>query len=507
MPGVPTAFFAPRCPVSLTEKPARSEETWGEKGPHGFTSVVHEVHDGLALPDCPVFVPNRRSYGAIWDPGRQDIVVEALTGVHVLPERKDAEIDQAWLLNALETTQVEPKIQDEPSIFGGLLIRHFGHFFHESLSRLWWLGSVDLMSIRMQSVAASLQALQSNVWFFMPPWQNGLDQGKDLLAYMEEILAGLGLEPGRVRIITEPTRFRRILVPFQPWGFALNPSRVNQLYGCDSIKLMRNLLDGYRPRRHYVADSAAEASAAESAIATPYRDTPLRVFVSRSSLPLDLGRLIGDVILDQVLAEAGYLVFHPENHSISEQITLYSAADELVFIDGSSLYLLWISRLRPWATIKVILRRRQGAWMAERIKDLLPGDTSLHWEVIDALIGEEVSSEKDWLSHNLVDFREVLRRILGRTPSALTPHGQQVLQAYAKKLIAETQLELQASVLQALMEALFLPPHRAPNSRRKRLKLKLVSLSHRLRSGFGAFFKRFPTPEEALPPSTNRGLP
>jgi hypothetical protein len=491
-------FFSPLSPVSLTEHPDRSEESLGSNKHDGFASVIHELRDGLALPDCPLFVSNRHSHGAIWDPGRQDIVVEALNGVHDLPERKDAEIDQAWLLSALKAAPVASTSQDTTSIFGGVLIRHFGHFFHESLSRLWWLGSIDSMPIRLQRAASHLQALRSNVWFFMPPW---LDEGKDLLAYMAEILAGLGLEPARVHIISEPTLFRHLLIPFQPWGFSLDPSTVDQRYGCDSLQLMRNLLDAYRfpglPVMPPLAGTAAKIA----------RNTPFRVFISRSSLPLDLGRLIGDVVLDEVLAEAGYLVFHPENHSISEQITLYSAADELVFIDGSSLYLLWISRLRPQATIKVILRRRQGKWITEKIKDLLPSASSLNWEVIDALLGEEVTSEQDWLSHNLIDLRETLQRILGRAPSSLTPAARHALRDYARKLIAHTKPEQQAAVLQALMEAMFMPPSRGPESRRKRLRLKLVSLGHHVRSGVRAVFRRLRHPVQVLSPTKKSGIP
>jgi hypothetical protein len=445
--------------------------------PHRHRSILHEVHDVLALPDCPVFVPNRHSYGAIWDPAEQDIVAEALTGVHGLPERQDAEIDQAWLRKVLEGESEPARTLEEPCIFGGVLVRHFGHFCHEGLSRLWWLGSADSMPAPLQSAAKTLQALQSNVWFFMPPW---LDQGKDLLAYMEEILAGLGMEPGRVRIISEPIRFRHLLIPFQPWGFDVRPSQVEETYGCDSLQLMRHLLAGYvpsplrgmNPPEKYSTTSAQPTSPAQS---------QLRVFVSRSALPLDQGRLIGDVILDQVLAEAGFLVFHPENHSITDQITLYSAANELVFIDGSSLYLLWFSHLKPGATIKVILRRRQGLWMTERIHDLLPDAASLRWEVIDALMAEGLTCDQDWLSHNLGDLRNVLTRILGQAPPSLSHDTREALKTYAMELVTETEPTQQAAVLEALLEAMVTAPHRLQASRRTFLKLRLKSLGRRFK--------------------------
>jgi hypothetical protein len=119
--------------------------------------------------------------------------------------------------------------------------------------------------------------------------------------------------------------------------------------------------------------------------------------------------------------------------------------------------------------------------MAERIHDLLPDGASLRWEVIDALMAEGLTSEQDWLSHNLGDLRTVLIRILGQAPPSLSHDAREALMAYAKELVTETQPTQQAAVLEALLEAMVTAPHRLQASRRTFLKLRLKSLGRRFK--------------------------
>ena len=383
----------------------------------------------------------------IWDYRHQDIVLEALTGVHGLPNRGDVVIDQACLRAQLRDGVAELRVDEEPVIYGGMLIRHFGHFIHESLSRLWWLGPLAAMPPHLREAAEQLQSLEARVCFFMPPW---LDRGKDLLPYMEEIMASLGLAAERVLILAAPRRFERMLIPFQAWGFQLDQNSLDQRYGCDSRALMRRMLAA----NQFLSDAGPAPSLSmghpRGIEGEPRRR---RVFVSRSQLPLDLGRLIGDVLLDPVLSEGGFEVFYPEQHSLGEQISRYSAADEIVFIDGSSLYLLWFSRLKPGARIRVILRRRQGRWLTERLLELLPQASSLRWELIDALMGEALTAKEDWLSHNLIDLGKVLHVLLGQAPASLSPVTQQALATYAHQLTANLSPGQQAAILTALLAA------------------------------------------------------
>jgi hypothetical protein len=117
----------------------------------------------------------------MWNPERQEIVVEALPAISTPPLREEVVFDPRELVaEALHSAAgIEPI--EETAIFGGYLLRHFGHFCHESLGRLWWLSQGDGAPGAVQAVSRRLQEEKANVYFFTPPW---LDSGKDLLSSM-----------------------------------------------------------------------------------------------------------------------------------------------------------------------------------------------------------------------------------------------------------------------------------------------------------------------------------
>lgn len=415
--------------------------------------LLSSFENVLALPQVRFFQDGRRPEGLIWDPVRKDLLDEALPNLHTLPPRQALQLDEEALIPLAAQSWQEAETLEEPAIYGGFLIRHFGHFIHESLSRLWWLAPGEGMERPAQDASQLLQHLDADVVFFMPEW---LDNGKDLLPYMEEILALLGLPARRIRILQRPLRFRQLWIPACVWGFATHPQTLDQRLGCDSRGLMRHLL-------------------ASAQVEAPALDPPGRVYVSRSGLPLSLGRLIGDVLLDPLLADAGYRVFQPENVSLAEQIRVYSQAKDLIFMDGSSLYVLWLAKLQPGTRVRVILRRRQGRWMCQQLQELLPAAATLDWEVVDALRAEALTSGQDWESHNVADLASLLKHLLGAVPSVLPEAAQEVLASYSQQLVQDSSPEQLARVMEALMTALATEgPKRL--SRPKRLYQKIRRL-------------------------------
>ena len=410
----------------------------------------------LALPSESFLLDGRDTQGLFSDSECGQIVSEALPILLTFPPRDGVQIDEEAFRTHAKQAWAEAEPVDAPVIFGGSLIRHFGHFIHESLSRLWWLAPIEGMEGPAQESARLLQQLQADVVFFMPPW---LDQGKDLLPYMEAILSLLRLPAGRIWILQRPLRFRHLLIPASVWGFGTKPQDLDQRLGCDTRALMRHLF------AHCQLPPAAEVAPGPTA----------KVYVSRSSLPTGLGRLMGDVVLDPLLAEAGYRVFHPERCSIVEQIRLYSQANDLIFMDGSSLYLLWFAKLRPGTRVRVILRRRQGRWMAEKVLDLLPEAAHIRWEVVDVLRGEALTSRNEWESHNVADLNSLQRQLGRDVPPVLPKPAEEALTAYTHSLVQESTPEQLARVLQALLTTLATAPPRPP-SRRQRLYHKVRGL-------------------------------
>jgi hypothetical protein len=415
--------------------------------------LLRTFEDVLALPQVRFFLDGRRPEGLIWDPAREIVIEEALPNLHTRPPLQALQLEEKDLIPIAGPSWLEAETIDAPVIYGGFLIRHFGHFIHESLSRLWWLAPGEGMERRAQEASQQLQQLNADVVFFMPEW---LDNGKDLLPYMEEILCLLGLPASRIRILQRPLRFRQLWIPACVWGFATDSQVLDQRLGCDTRALMRHLL-------------------ASSQVEPPELDQPGKVYVTRSGLPFSLGRLIGDAVLDPLMAEAGYKVFHPEAVSLAEQIRVYSQAKDLIFMDGSSLYVLWFAKLRPGTRVRVILRRRQGRWMCQQLLALLPAAGSIQWQVVDALRAEALTSGQDWESHNVADLASLLHQLLGDIPSVLPKSGQEVLASYTHQLVRETSPEQLACVMEALMTALATDSPKSL-SRRRRLYRKLRRL-------------------------------
>jgi hypothetical protein len=428
--------------------------------------LLIEARDVLALPSFPFALQGRHTEGLFWDPGQQEVVIEALLAHATPPQRPEVQLDAGALASAARSLGDHDAIETTV-IFGGYLVRHFGHFLHESLSRLWWLGKGKAIHPVAHEARSRLQGEGADVVFFMPRW---LDGGKDLPAYMAEVLAGLGLPTERIRILVGPTRLRRLLIPAQCWGFDFDQPAWNNHLGCDCRQLMRALLGSYD---------------LPPALLDEGLQPPEKLYITRSGLPLQLGRLLGDVLLDRLLEAAGFRIFHPERHPIAEQIRLYSLAQELVFMDGSALYLLWFCHLRPGVRISVILRRRQGAWMCDQLKLLLPATAGLRWRLLDALLGEGLTSQKDWESHNLADLASLARQL---APTALLPREEirDVLAAYTEDLVAHTNAAQLGGILQELLSQLLSPADAVPRGARARLR----QLGRRLRSGLGLLTAR-----------------
>lgn len=373
------------------------------------------------------------------------------------PRRPELQLDTGALASAVQSLGDHRKSIGRTAIFGGYLLRHFGHFLHESLCRLWWLGQGETTNPLVNDVRSRLQAKSADVVFFMPHW---LDDGKDLPAYMAEVLLGLGLPSERIRILVEPTHLRHLLIPAECWGFHFDQPAWNDHLGCDCRELMRALLDSY----------AIPPAPQDDGLAPPEK-----LYITRTGLPLQLGRLLGDVFLDRLMEAAGFRIFHPERHAIAEQIRLYSLAGELVFMDGSSLYLLWFCHLRQGVRIRVILRRRQGAWMCDQLKRLLPPTPGLRWQVLDALKAESLTSQHDWESHNLADIAALAQQL---APTTFLPREQirHTLTTYTEELVANLDAAQLGGVLGALLSQLLPasePPIKGTRARLRRLASRL----------------------------------
>jgi hypothetical protein len=196
---------------------------------------------------------------------------------------------------------VEPEIDPSAPVmrlegrylYGGMLYGHFGHFLCESTARLWALaqdqgfdGVVWLPKVRMAHAAKLVKPYHS---FF----------------------ATLGFENMGLFAPQANTVIENLVIPEQGFGIGDLSSGRPQY---------RQFMRG-----HLGADIAAEGAA--------------KLYISRSKLPGKRGSVLMETVIEARLLAEGYRIFHPQDHSLAEQIAQYKAARQIVALDGSALHL------------------------------------------------------------------------------------------------------------------------------------------------------------------------
>ena len=63
-----------------------------------------------------------------------------------------------------------------------------------------------------------------------------------------------------------------------------------------------------------------------------------RLFISRSALEGEVRRVDQEPVLEALLAERGWTVFHPQKHTLAEQVAAYRAAQVICGFEGSALH-------------------------------------------------------------------------------------------------------------------------------------------------------------------------
>ena len=195
-------------------------------------------------------------------------------------------------------------------VYAGHWANHFGHFLLELLPNLW-------------PDAASLPAPPAGILVHrpargrVPVTEPGRAQRPALSRWQQELMELAGYAGADVRVVGDrPVRVERLLVPSRPVllkRWALPPA----------VDLWRRVSEAVGRRG----------------------DSP-RVYLSRTrfhSGRVGAGRArtkpAWDARLDDLFAEAGFLVVHPETLPIGEQIALVRGADVLAGLSGSALHL------------------------------------------------------------------------------------------------------------------------------------------------------------------------
>ncbi|SPF81279.1 glycosyltransferase family 61 protein [Pseudoprimorskyibacter insulae] len=209
----------------------------------------------------------------------------------------------------------DPKrTMDGAWLWGGLLYNHFGHFLCEGTTRLWALDHLP------QPV---------NGLLFYAKYEG--EEGEAVRGYHERFIRLMGCDLP-ITIVRQPTRVDRLFVPGQ--GFGLGP-----------------MSPGSPKFRAAVAARFGRDVAAEG---------PKKIYVSRSEIGPRKGGLLFEKQLEELLVQQGYEIFHPQKHSLDEQVARYKAATHILAAEGSALHFLAFCA-RADQNIGMVVRRVSGA--------------------------------------------------------------------------------------------------------------------------------------------------
>lgn len=227
-------------------------------------------------------------------------------------------------------------------MFGGIMFGHFGHFLVESTTRLWALDEVR-------------PAIESIVY---TPKINA--RPMQFVRQFRPLFNVLGATVP-VRSTPVPLRVDRLFVPRQGFG---------------QFELMR----GSEAYRAYMRRHAGRRIPAKGAD---------KIYISRSGLQRDRGGLIGEWLLEQQLQQEGYHIYHPQNHSLIDQVAQYKAAKHIVSVDCSPLHLVGFVGN---ADQKVAIIKRRSMELVPFFVDQLRLFQNIDAFEVDVLVDE-------WLPH------------------------------------------------------------------------------------------------------------
>ena len=196
-------------------------------------------------------------------------------------------------------------------LFGGIARIHFGHFLVETTARLWALAHIE-----RPVDGIILQPLK------------GRKSPQIFSAGLKELVSGLtGNLP--LHPVSTPVRVEELVVATQGVG------HLEWSVGTPEYRsFMRERLE-----------SRYEANGPED------------IYISRRRLVDEDKRIDREDEIELLMSNAGYKVFHPQQHSIAQQIGHYKAARRIVGFDGSAFHLA-AHLLQPGTKVGLIMRRQ-----------------------------------------------------------------------------------------------------------------------------------------------------
>lgn len=212
-------------------------------------------------------------------------------------------------------------------VYGGVLLNHFGHVLIETGARLWAVAELRKRGVAVDGVIfqpKKMTAGQENVAF---PAASG--------AFLSVFAQGVNVVCAGMPEIVERLFVPEIAISVSPDRFIGTPAHWDLFRDC-AARIPREV----ERSDLYISRSAGGAR----------------------------GGFLFEADLEAALSAQGYRIYHPQHHSIRDQIATYRAARRVVTIDGSALHLA-AAALPSDAIVAVLARREFYAWaMADQLR-------------------------------------------------------------------------------------------------------------------------------------------
>lgn len=187
----------------------------------------------------------------------------------------------------------------DSAVYGGYWFQHFGHFLCESLGRVYHLSKN-----------------QNEMIVFHTLWPK-------ILSWQEDILGLLSIDLARVRFVTEPTLFTNLR--FEEPGFV-------------------------------IGGRAEKAWADSLGVFETSREPERKIWLSRRNQAK--GSVSNESELETILSDSGWEILCPEDHSITDQLSILASAKVLAGLEGSAFHSLLL--LKRVSGKVVIVKRGSG---------------------------------------------------------------------------------------------------------------------------------------------------
>lgn len=182
----------------------------------------------------------------------------------------------------------EPVYSDQKVVYCGYMVKHWGHFLVEAVTRLWYFLESD-------------NTIDKYVFFIDE------NQAREIKGNYREFFELLGIW-NKLDFINVPTKYREVIVPESSFFF-------HKFYSEQFLNIYNTVI------RNVPADLQYER--------------PTKIYFSRSQLHKALGMEFGMEMLDDFFRKNGFTILYPEKVPLRQMIHYLQNCDVVATLSGS----------------------------------------------------------------------------------------------------------------------------------------------------------------------------